>query len=195
MTNELISALSGAIIGAAIGGFFGWLLPLISERRIQAKQKELFSMALIDDLSSAPDLFEKVTNDWEKARQVSFEYTIELKERRKIYQRHFDYLLFYPSEIRSKIFNYYIKTDKLITLLETLQNNLWRCFGEYKNVLKLIKRTNPHISDEEAGRLAMVHLDEENKEAITINILIEKQIKQLADFGREAKEIIEKLKN
>lgn len=51
MTNELISTLSGAVIGALIAGFFGWLLPNIHNKNALKQKKKFFSMAIADDLS------------------------------------------------------------------------------------------------------------------------------------------------
>ncbi|BCZ95813.1 hypothetical protein SC029_04700 [Legionella pneumophila serogroup 1] len=193
MTNELIAALGGAVVGAVISGVIGWLLPLLQERR-NAKQKlKLFTTALMDDLAHAPQLFDRIKNDWQKTGIVYFEYLIELKERRKIYQQYSDYVLLYPEKLRKQIFYYYLKSDKLIFLLETLQNRFSYLMNQYVTTVNKIKLEYPDIDHTQATELAnRLHIAED-QEAIKIKENITEQINEIDKCSKDARDICDKL--
>lgn len=100
MTNEIRAALWGAIIDGSLTGvltfIFTWGLQKFQEKRGLNNKKEYFTQAIIDDLQTSADLFEKVKDGWEKSKTIWFDYTIELKERRHIYQKNQELVLLYP---------------------------------------------------------------------------------------------------
>lgn len=193
MSNELIAALSGAIVGSIITGFFGWLLPYLQEQRNISQKRRLFTLAIIDDLKNSPLLYEKIKNDWDTTGQVWFEYLIELKEQRKIYQKYPDIILLYPDNIRRLIFQYYLKSDKLIYLLESSQNRIQFLVNEYANAVKAIKKSKPNINDADALKEASTSLIEEDKETTRIKGLISGQLNQIEDISRKATDICKEL--
>jgi hypothetical protein len=81
----------------------------------------MFTDALTIDLETSIEIFEKIKSDWDKTHQVWFENTIELREYRKFYQLYPDNVLLFSESRRKRIMNYYIKTDKLIRILEELK--------------------------------------------------------------------------
>lgn len=194
MSSELLAALCGAIVGSIVTGFFGWLLPYLEEKRLLVQKRSLFTLGIVDDLKNSPSLYEKIKNDWDKTGQVWFEYIIELKEQRKIYQRYPDYLLLYPEEIRHEIFQYYLKSDKLIYLLESSQNRIQFLLSECINTIKIIKKSKLNISDEDAKKEALALFSEEDKEVGRIKSLINSQIQQLSDISKQAINLRNKLK-
>lgn len=194
MSNELIAALCGAIVGSAITGLFGWLLPFLQEKRNMDQKRKLFTLAIVDDLKNSPALYEKIKNDWDKTGQIWFEYLIELKEQRKIYQKYPDNILLYPDLIRQAVFKYYLKSDKLIYLLESSQSRMQFLASEYANTIKVIKKSKPDITDEDARKEAIILLADEDKEVVRIRDLISTQLNQITDMSREAAEICEKVK-
>ena len=57
------------------------------------KKKGFFAKAIIDDLRRSVNLYDNIRNDWENNQNIRFDHTIELKESRKLYQKHEDHIL------------------------------------------------------------------------------------------------------
>lgn len=84
MSNEIKAALWGALVGGVLTGgltfIFTWLTQKLQEGRTLKQKTIYFTQAIVDDLNTAVDLYEKVKDGWEKSKTIWFDYTVELKE-------------------------------------------------------------------------------------------------------------------
>lgn len=193
MSNELYAAGFGALIGAIISGFGAFFLANYQDNKLNNNRKNLFIIVIIDNLKASLPIFKQLTETWGKSEIILFEHTIELKELRKIYNKYIENIIYFPDELRKQIYDYYIKTDKLIIILESFQNRRHYLVNQYQEKLKEIITKKPGIDGKTLDIEALSFMQPENHEYKILKDEIEKKLNELEVYHLHAIKIIEKL--
>lgn len=193
MYPEITAAIIGAIIGSSISVAAAVYLIKYKQDLQENKQRELFTIAILDDLKNAILLYEKIQEELSKSSLVWFITLQELRKSRQIAEKHNDLvILFKSSELRQKIKKYYLKSDHIISTLENYQNRKHILENQFKQLVKELKMQGA-LSEEAANKKAHELMDSENQELILINFEIQKNVNKLDWFTNEAQYLIDKI--
>lgn len=103
---EIYAAIVDAIIEVFLAAWSGILLYFLQKYWDKKKLNKLFITAIIDDLTNAIPLYEKIKSTEKAQKFISFESTIGLEKSRQIYEKYTDHLLLIkPSSLRKRIFD------------------------------------------------------------------------------------------
>jgi gas vesicle protein len=194
MSAEIIAA----IIGAVIGGFLAACAGLIVEwRKGVARENNLsrlFSTAITDDLKNSILLYEKIQEDWSKSSLIWFVTINELRKSRQTYEKYNEHVLLFKSpELRQRISKYYLRSETLISTLETMQNRKYFIDNKYKQTLIDIKIREGSLADEVVKAKAEELMKNEATELQWINDSIPKSVNKLDSLITEAQNLLDKI--
>lgn len=194
MSTEIIAA----VIGAVIGGFLAACAGLIVEWRKGATREKnlsrLFSTAITDDLKNSITLYEKIQEDWSKSSLIWFVTINELRKSRQTYEKYNEHVLLFKSpELRQRISKYYLRSETLISTLETMQNRKYFIDNKYKQTLIDIRIRESSLTDEAVKAKAEELMKGEANELQWINDSIPKSVNKLDSLITEAQNLLDKI--
>lgn len=194
MNPEIIAA----IVGAVIGGFLAACAGLIVEWRKGTNREKnlsrLFSTAITDDLKNSISLYEKIQEDWSKSSLIWFVTINELRKSRQTYEKYNEHVLLFKSpELRQRISKYYLRSETLISTLETMQNRKYFIDNKYKQTLIDIKIREGSLADEAVTAKAEELMKNEATELKWINDSIPKSVNKLDSLITEAQNLLDKI--
>ncbi len=182
------------IFAALLGGFLaagtGWFLQTRLENSRTRKALDLLIIGISDDLNHSIGLYEKIEEEWDKTKIVWFSTLSELRESRQTYKDNKNWIvLFENTEIRKRIFKYYLKSTEIIDTLEYQQRRKYELENKFNGLVSDIKLKTPTIEHEEATRLAISYMEQENSEYQRLQDSIPDTVIKLGKFSSEAKEL------
>lgn len=190
--TTVISTFIGAFLAASTGYFF-------ELRRENARMKQahhLLKVVIIDDLRYAVTLYDKAIDEWDKTKTVWFSTLNEIRESRFAYQNNKDWIhVFEDSELRRRIFRYYLQSSERVTSLENQQRRKYEIEGRLNDVVRDIKQKDSSLSHENAVKVAVSYMQSESGEYDNLQKFISESIGKLSEFKREAQEIAKILEN
>ena len=183
------------IIATLIGGFLaagtGWFLQSRLEISRIRKTRNLLTTGICDDLNHSLSLYEKVEEEWGKTKTVWFSTLNELKESRQTYKDNKNWIvLFENTDVRKRIFKYYLKSAEIIDILEYQQRRKYELENKYNGLVSDIRLKNPTIEQKEASKLAISYMESENSEYLRLQDGIPETVAKLGKFNGEAKDLI-----
>lgn len=186
------------IIAAIIGGFLaagtGWLLESRKEQLRLQKSKKLLTTSICDDLNHSLSLYDKVQEEWDKTKIIWFSTLNELKESRQTYINNKDWIVIFEEEkIRKRIFQYYLRSAEVISLLEFQQKRKYELENKYNDLVRDIKFKDPSLSDEDVRKNALSYMASESAEYDNLLIIIPETVTKLGRFKVEAESLHAKL--
>ena len=182
------------IFAALLGGFLaagtGWFLQVKLESSRAKKTRELVTIGICDDLNHSLGLYEKIDEEWDKTKIVWFSTLNELKESRQTYKDNKNWIvLFESSDVRERIFQYYLRSTDLIDTLEYRQRRKYELEEKYNRLVSDIKLKTPGIEDLEAKKLAISYMESEDSEYRCLEGTISEAVNKLEKFKNEAKDL------
>lgn len=183
------------IIATIIGGFLaagtGWFLQNRAENERTDKARRLLTTAICDDLQHATTLYEKIDGEWEKTKTVWFSTLNELRESRQTYQNSKDWIvLFEKSDLRKRIFHYYLRSADLINNIEYQQRRKYELETKFNDLLRDIMFKTPGTSHDEAKGFAISYMAQEDAEYRNLEVSLPENIRKLDRFKIEAKDLL-----
>ena len=182
------------IIAAIIGGFLaagtGWLLEGRKEQLRLQKSKKLLTTSICDDLNHSLSLYDKVQEEWDKTKIIWFSTLNELKESRQTYINNKDWIVIFEEEkIRKRIFQYYLRSAEVISLLEFRQKRKYELENKYNDLVRDIKFKDPSLSDEDVRKNALSYMASESAEYDNLLVIIPETVTKLGRFKAEAESL------
>ncbi|MEK6735742.1 MAG: hypothetical protein AABY47_04175 [Pseudomonadota bacterium] len=168
----------------------GYLFERRRESTRMAQAQQLLKIAIADDLKYAVTLYDKVAEEWEKTKTVWFATLNEIRESRFAYQNNKDWIhVFENPDLRRRIFRYYLQSAERINNLEYQQRRKYEIESRLNDTIRDIKQKDSSLKHEDAGRVALGYMENENREYENLLKSIPESIGKLSDFKREAQEI------
>lgn len=134
--TTVISTFIGAFLAAGTGYFF----ERCREKARMTQARQLLKIVIIDDLRYAVTLYDKAIDEWDKTKIVWFSTLNEIRESRFAYQNNKDWIhVFEDSELRRRIFRYYLQSSELVSILENQQRRKYEIEGRLNDVVRDIK--------------------------------------------------------
>ncbi len=190
--TTVISTFIGAFLAASTGYFF----ELRRENARMKQARHLLKVVIIDDLRYAVTLYDKAIDEWDKTKTVWFSTLNEIRESRFAYQNNKDWIhVFEDSELRRRIFRYYLQSSERVTSLENQQRRKYEIEGRLNDVVRDIKQKDSSLSHENAVKVAVSYMQSESGEYDNLQKFISESIGKLSEFKREAQEIAKILEN
>lgn len=190
--TTIISTFIGAFLAAGTGYFF----ELRRENARMKQARHLLKVVIIDDLRYAVTLYDKAIDEWDKTKTVWFSTLNEIRESRFAYQNNKDWIhVFEDSELRRRIFRYYLQSSERVTSLENQQRRKYEIEGRLNDVVRDIKQKDSSLSHENAVKVAVSYMQSESGEYDNLQKFISESIGKLSEFKREAQEIAKILEN
>lgn len=181
-------------VGAFLAAGTGYLFELRREKNRLASARRLLKTAISDDLRHSLILYDKVLEDWEKTQTVWFSTLNELRESRFAYQNNKDWIhVFDESELRRRIFRYYLQSGERINSLEYQQRRKYEITARLNDIIHDIKLKDLSIKHESAVKLAVAFMEGENREFENLLRSIPETITKLSNLKGEAKELLDSL--
>ena len=141
-------------------------------------------------------LYDKAIDEWDKTKTVWFSTLNEIRESRFAYQNNKDWIhVFEDSELRRRIFRYYLQSSERVTSLENQQRRKYEIEGRLNDVVRDIKQKDSSLSHENAVKVAVGYMQSESGEYDNLQKFISESIGKLSEFKREAQEIAKILEN
>jgi len=192
--GQIIAAVIGAIIGGFLAAGAGWFLDRKREEARLSKVRSLLSTGISDDLQHSIQLYDRILEDWERSKVVWFATLIELRESRQTYLNNKDWIvLFDDSQLRVKLFRYYLKSADLINTLEYRQRRKYEIENKFNDLIRTLKLQNPTFTHDDAVRTAVSYMETEDKEYTFLKESIPEAVNKLPTFKSEAKELLDRV--
>ena len=189
--KEIIAALIGGIIAASTG----WYLERRRDKARIDQTRRLLTRAICDDLSYSLQIYDKVSDKWEKTKTAWFATTNELKESRQPYLNSKDWIaIFDDEELRRKIFRYYLQSSDRINALEFQQRRKYEIEAKLNEMVRNIKFRDPALSHDAAVKMAITYMQNESKEYDNLLVIMPDMVNKLSQFKGGAEALVVELK-
>ncbi|MCK4606183.1 MAG: hypothetical protein KAU35_02685 [candidate division Zixibacteria bacterium] len=189
--EQIIAAVIGGILAAGTGWFF-------EGRREAAKLKQLakfLTTGICDDLQRSINLYDKISEEWEKTKTVWLTTLNELRESRQTYQNNKEWVtVFENAELRNHIFRYYLQSADRINTLEYQQRRKDEISNRYDDLVRQIKFQDPSMSHGQALNTATSYMEKEKQEYIGLDTSIPDSVQKLDQFKTTADKLLATLK-
>ena len=186
------------IIATIIGGFLaagtGWFVQSRIEKEKLRKHKALLITGITDDLNNSIDLYDKLSEEWERSRIVWFNILTELSESRHIYVNHRDSIIFIENvALRNRILQYYRKSGGHLLSLQNAQQRKYDIQNKCDLAIQNLRFQNPALEHDEAQKLVVDTMRSEDAELIYWNEQLPVLVTGLQRYKSEAREILKDL--
>ncbi len=194
MQIDLTIVLS-TFVGAFLAAGTGYLFERRRENICLVQARKLLKSAIADDLQYAVTLYDKLAEEWEKTKTIWFSTLNEIRESRFIYENNNkDWVhVFNDPELRRRIFRYYLQSAERISNLEYQQRRKYEIAARLNDTVRDIKLKHPNLPHTEALKSAVGYMENENREYENLGQVIPESIRKLAEFKREADELMGRL--
>jgi hypothetical protein len=177
-------------IGAFLAAGTGYLFERRRENARMVQARKLLKTAIADDLKYAVSLYDKVVEEWDKTKMVWFATLNEIRESRFTYQNNKDWIhVFDDSELRRRIFRYYLQSAERVNNLEYQQRRKYEIEARFNDTIRDIKQKEPSLSHDDAGKAAISYIENESREYGNLQKSIPDSIGKLSEYKHEAQEL------
>jgi hypothetical protein len=155
------------ILAAILGGFLaagaGWFLQTRLENTRLNRLRTLLLVGMRDDLNNAIELFNRLSDDWDKSKVVWFTSINEFAESREVYVKNKDWIaLLHNDDLRVKILRYYRRSANHILQLQNSQQRKYDIQRKYNEPVLDLRRQDSNASIEDVSAIAVRLLDAED---------------------------------
>lgn len=179
------------ILGGALAAGAGWFVTWRTENAKRNEMSNFLKRAILDDLKYSITIYEKIQDDWSKNSLIWFISINEFKKSRKTYEKYDDHILLFGSDdLRNRVWNYYLKSETLISILENQQTRKYILDNKYNDLFREIKLKDGALSDEKIAELTRDLMKNEQIELNFINQAMPINVSKLDRFINEAQNII-----
>lgn len=190
----MIAELAAAALGGFLAAGTGWLLDRQREATKLARTRRLLTRAILDDLTYSLQIYDKVSEEWEKTKIVWFSTLNELKQSRQPYMTSKDWVVVLNDEkLRRELFQYYLQSTDKISLLEFMQNRKQTLERTYNDLTRQIQLNDQNLTPDEAKTKATQTMAGEDQEYRTINAEMQNHVARLVAFKATAQTLISRL--
>lgn len=188
------------IVSAIIGGFLaagtGWLLQHRLESGRLKRTKQLLLLGITDDLANSIELYDRITEDWEKSKIVWFNLLNELSESRHVYTNNKDWItLIEDEQLRKDILQYYRKSANHLLLLQNSQQRKYDIQGRYNSLVQEFRLQHPQVELDAAQKQVATNMSIESEELASLDKQLPELVSGLSRFRSNAKSMLESLKS
>ncbi len=188
------------ILAAIVGGFLaagaGWFVQSRIEASRESRHKKLLLLGITDDLTNSLELYDQLTEDWERSRIVWFKLLTEIGDSRQIYVNHRSSIVLIKSEsLRNRILQYYRKSGNHLLALQNAQQRKYDIQGKYNLAVQNQQLQNHDLSLEAAQAIVVQAMTAESDELAYWNDHLPVLVAGVQRFKDDAREIRELLKN
>jgi len=189
---EIIATIAGGFIAAITG----WFVQTRIEASRTKRLKKLLILGITDDLDNSLDLYDQLTENWERSQVVLFNLLTEVLDSRHVYVNNRDSIvLINDTNLRNKIFQYYRKSGNHLLNLQSLQQRKYDIDNKFKLALQDQRLRNPQLPLDQAQDLVFQTMSGERDEWAYYDKQIPALISGIQRFKNDAKDIREALKN
>ena len=186
------------ILAAIVGGFLaagtGWFLQSRLEASRISRLKNLLIVGITDDLTNSLELYDQISEDWERSRIVWFNLLTEIADSRHIYVNNRDSIVLLDDpDLRTRIFQYYRKSGNHLLSLQNAQQRTYDIQGKYNQAVQSCQLQNPTLTLEQAQQLVSQTMSNENSELIYWREQLPVLVAGIQRFKDEAHQIREDL--
>lgn len=194
MSAEITQVIA-AVIGGLLAAGTGWFIENRKDNARLRRARELIITGISDDLQHSVELYEKISDEWEKSRIIWFSSLNELKESRSAYMNHKNEItLFGNPEIRKRLFKYYLQSGDLINSLEYFQHRRYELERRFNDILRDIKFKNPSMTQDEVMKISRTYMENEEREYRNQPGLIAEGVQKLKGFRTVAEKLLQDIK-
>lgn len=183
------------ILATIIGGFLaagtGWFVQTRLEATRLSRLRTLLITGITDDLKNSIELYDKLTEEWERGRIVWFNILTELGESRHIYVNNRDSIILIEDvELRNKILQYYRKSGNHLLSLQGGQQRKYDIQNKYDLAVQNLRLQTPTLTDDQARNLVVDTMRNEVTELTYWNGQLPILVTGLQRYKNEAREIL-----
>ena len=118
---EILAAILGGFLSS--GGGDGYLQTRLENTRLK-RTRTLLLVGMRDDLNNAIELFNRLSDDWDKSKTVWFTTINEFARSREVYVKNKDWIvLLHDDDLRVKILRYYSRSANHVLQLQNSVSN------------------------------------------------------------------------
>jgi len=183
------------VIGAILACVGGIAVEWYREYKNNKCKTNLFTKMLKDDFIRSIKLYEELIKVWNNNCTVWLGTLAYIRASRELYHRYKEWILIYPESLRSKIFEYYHKSDIAINYLEYLQNRNTQIGIKVCAIEGQLKSQFPNISSKDINDQIMNVLTFDEKcTSDWVAKAIPNKIHEIEVLLLDAKNILQELK-
>ena len=186
------------ILAAIVGGFLaagtGWFLQSRLEASRISRLKNLLIVGITDDLTNSLELYDQISEDWERSRTVWFNLLTEIADSRHVYVNNRDSIVLLDDpDLRIRIFQYYRKSGNHLLSLQNAQQRMYDIQGKNDQAVQSCQLQDPTLTLEKAQQLVAQTMSNENNELIYWREQLPVLVAGIQRFKDEAHQIREDL--
>lgn len=190
----MIAELAAAALGGFLAAGTGWLLDRQREATKLDRTRRMLTRAILDDLTYSLQIYDKVSEEWQKTKIVWFSTLNELKQSRQPYMNSKDWIVVLDDEnMRREIFRYYLKSTDKITILENAQNRIYVLQRTYNDIKRQIILTESSITPDAASDKAIQAMSNEDQEYKGLCAEMPSHVARLVELKATAQTLINRL--
>lgn len=184
--TQIVAALIGGLLAAGTGA---WLQGRQEKLRL-ARLRDLLTLAILDDLTTSPPLYEKLSDEWRKSKTIFFHTTGELTASRQTVINTKDYaLLIGDAQLRRDLSRYYTRSGQVLTMLETFQRRKYDLGSKFHELLRDVRLRDPTLDFHSAEARTHDLMAAEDVEFKTLDTEIDKEVREADKCATTAKEL------
>ena len=187
------------ILSAIIGGFLaagtGWFLQTRLEAARLARTKQLFLLAITDDLTNSIELYDRIAEDWEKSRIIWFNLISEVSDSRHIFQNNKDWITLVTKEqLRKDILQYYRRSANHLLRLQNAQQRKYDIENRFDALVQDLRLQGPSLAPDAAEKTVAATMAKEFSELAGWETQISNLVNGITRYKSTAESILERLK-
>ena len=186
------------IVSAIVGGFLaagtGWLVQSRLEKSKISRLKNLLIVGITDDLTNSLELYDQISEGWERSRIVWFNLLSEIADSRHVYVNNRDSIvLLDDSELRTRILQYYRKSGNHLLSLQNAQQRTYDIQDKYNHAVQSCQLQDRTFTLEQAQEIVAQTMSNEGSELTHWKEQLPSLVAGIQRFKEEAHQIREDL--
>ncbi len=186
------------IVSAIVGGFLaagtGWLVQSRLEKSKISRLKNLLIVGITDDLTNSLELYDQISEGWERSRIVWFNLFSEIADSRHVYVNNRDSIvLLDDSELRTRILQYYRKSGNHLLSLQNAQQRTYDIQDKYNHAVESFQLQDRTLTLKQAKEIVAQTMSNEGRELTHWKERLPSLVAGIQRFKEEAHQIREDL--
>ena len=186
------------IVSAIVGGFLaagtGWLVQSRLEKSKISRLKNLLIVGITDDLTNSLELYDQISEGWERSRIVWFNLLSEIADSRHVYVNNRDSIvLLDDSELRTRILQYYRKSGNHLLSLQNAQQRTYDIQDKYNHAVESCQLQDRTLTLKQAKEIVVQTMSNEGSELTHWKEQLPSLVAGIQRFKEEAHQIREDL--
>jgi len=189
---QALLTILGGLIAGGVGLFVNWKDDIRKNKNLRKQ----FITGICDDLDISLHLFDKVSDEFEKTKEIWLLTLKEFRESRQTYRNNNGLIITFDDEkLRKDIFKYYNRTEEIINRLEYQQQRKMAIEDKINIASFTFMSQNTDLNQEKAIEIAKEYHRAEYNEYLSVINNIPGTIQKLKEFKSDARDLMRRLKD